>query len=152
MDLNKTTIAIIGLGYVGLPLAVEFGKYHPVVGFDINSKRTIELQGGQDRTRECSPEQLKAARHLSYGNLLRDIASCNVFSRIWHWVHVCPTSKIGKGVSLGQNVYVGNQVNIGDRCKVQNNVSLYENVTLEEGVFCGPSMGFSGLYKFKNKK
>ena len=79
MSLNKTTIAIIGLGYVGLPLAVEFGKYHPVVGFDINSKRTIELQGGQDRTLECSPEQLKAARHLSYGNLLKDIASCNVF-------------------------------------------------------------------------
>lgn len=67
-------------------------------------------------------------------------------SRVWHWVHVCGATKIGKGVSLGQNVFVGNKVIIGDRCKIQNNVSVYDNVTLEDGVFCGPSMVFTNVY------
>jgi UDP-N-acetyl-D-galactosamine dehydrogenase len=72
-------IAIIGLGYVGLPLAVEFGKHRPVVGFDINPRRIAELQAGQDHTLECSPEQLKAAGHLSYSHELADISDCKVF-------------------------------------------------------------------------
>jgi UDP-N-acetyl-D-galactosamine dehydrogenase len=72
-------IAVIGLGYVGLPLAVEFGKHRPVMGFDINPKRISELQAGQDHTRECSPEQLKAASHLNYSHHLADIAGCQVF-------------------------------------------------------------------------
>ena len=53
------TIAIIGLGYVGLPLAVEFGKLRPVIGFDINTKRIAELQAGSDYTLETEPEELK---------------------------------------------------------------------------------------------
>jgi UDP-N-acetyl-D-galactosamine dehydrogenase len=77
--LNKKPIAIIGLGYVGLPLAIEFGKYRPVVGFDINPKRIAELQAGQDHTLECSPEQLQAAGHLSYSHDLAGIAGCQVF-------------------------------------------------------------------------
>jgi UDP-N-acetyl-D-galactosamine dehydrogenase len=60
------TIAIIGLGYVGLPLAVEFGKTRKVVGFDINRARIDELSGGYDHTLECSSEQLLAAEHLRY--------------------------------------------------------------------------------------
>lgn len=67
-------------------------------------------------------------------------------SRIWHWVHVCGGTKIGRNVSLGQNVFVGNKAVIGDNCKIQNNVSIYDNVTLEEGVFCGPSMVFTNVY------
>ena len=54
MKLDKSTIAIIGLGYVGLPLAVEFGKTRPVIGFDINQKRIAELEGGEDRTLEVT--------------------------------------------------------------------------------------------------
>ncbi len=77
--MNKKLIAIIGLGYVGLPLAIEFGKYRPVVGFDINPKRIAELQAGQDHTLECSPEQLQAAGHLSYSHDLAGIAGCQVF-------------------------------------------------------------------------
>ncbi len=77
--MNKKPIAIIGLGYVGLPLAIEFGKYRPVVGFDINPKRIAELQAGQDHTLECSPEQLQAAGHLSYSHDLAGIAGCQVF-------------------------------------------------------------------------
>ena len=52
-------IAVIGLGYVGMPLAVEFSKKYPVVGFDINEARVKELQGGSDRTREIDSSSLK---------------------------------------------------------------------------------------------
>lgn len=62
---NKT-IAIIGLGYVGLPLAVEFGKQRDTLGFDISQTRINELQNGQDHTLECSPEELQSATHLRY--------------------------------------------------------------------------------------
>lgn len=79
MNLDNTTIALIGLGYVGLPLAVEFGKHRPVTGFDINQARVTELQGGQDHTLECSPEQLKAAQHLRFSSQLDDLRDCGIF-------------------------------------------------------------------------
>jgi|GEM_PF-4736715 len=58
-------IAVIGLGYVGLPLAVEFGKASPTIGFDINAARIEELERGFDRTREVSDEELAEATHFS---------------------------------------------------------------------------------------
>jgi len=64
MTLNEINLAIIGLGYVGLPLAVEFGKKRPVIGFDINARRVAELQSGRDHTLEVEPEELTAAAHL----------------------------------------------------------------------------------------
>ncbi len=67
-------------------------------------------------------------------------------TRIWHWVHVSPKARIGKGCSLGQGVYVGNDVVIGDNVKIQNNVSVYDAVSLEDDVFCGPSMVFTNVY------
>ena len=79
MNLDNTTIALIGLGYVGLPLAVEFGKHRPVIGFDINQARVAELQGGKDHTLECSPEQLKAAQHLRFSSQLDDLRDCGIF-------------------------------------------------------------------------
>lgn len=79
MKLENLKIAIIGLGYVGLPLAVEFGKKLPVIGFDIHQKRIKELQNGQDHTLEVSPEELKQATHLSYSANLDDLRSCNFF-------------------------------------------------------------------------
>ena len=72
-------IAIIGLGYVGLPLAVEFGKLRAVVGFDINLKRIGELQSGKDSTLEVTDDGLVAAKLLSYSNRLEDIADCGIF-------------------------------------------------------------------------
>jgi UDP-N-acetyl-D-galactosamine dehydrogenase len=72
-------IAIIGLGYVGLPLAVEFGKHRPALGFDINQQRIAELQSGQDHTLECSPEQLKDAIQLGYSSQLNDLKACQIF-------------------------------------------------------------------------
>jgi UDP-N-acetyl-D-galactosamine dehydrogenase len=75
----EKTIAIIGLGYVGLPLAVEFGKHRPVMGFDINPKRIEELKGGQDHTLECSREELAQAQHLRYSCDLQDLKSASIF-------------------------------------------------------------------------
>ncbi|MBM3153697.1 MAG: nucleotide sugar dehydrogenase, partial [Chloroflexi bacterium] len=72
-------LAIIGLGYVGLPLAIEFGKQRGVVGFDINQARVDELKSGQDHTLEASPEELKAARHLTFTTRLDDLRECNCF-------------------------------------------------------------------------
>lgn len=79
LQLSDLKIAIIGLGYVGLPLAVEFGKQLPVVGFDIQQKRIQELQSGQDHTLEVSLEELKQATHLSYSANLDDLRNCNFF-------------------------------------------------------------------------
>jgi UDP-N-acetyl-D-glucosamine/UDP-N-acetyl-D-galactosamine dehydrogenase len=77
--LEQTKIAIVGLGYVGLPLAVEFGKKYPTIGFDINQKRVQELQAGRDSTLEVSTEELGQAAFLSYTASLKDIKNCNVY-------------------------------------------------------------------------
>jgi UDP-N-acetyl-D-galactosamine dehydrogenase len=79
MNLNNATIAIIGLGYVGLPLAVEFGKKRPVLGFDINTARIEELQSGRDHTLECSQEELKSATHLHYTHQPEDLRAAQVY-------------------------------------------------------------------------
>jgi UDP-N-acetyl-D-galactosamine dehydrogenase len=73
------SIAIIGLGYVGFPLAVEFGKQYPTVGFDIDATRISELNRGYDRTQEVSDAQLKASSHLKFSSELRDLSACNTF-------------------------------------------------------------------------
>ena len=78
-DLSNVKIAIIGLGYVGLPLAVEFSKIRTVVGFDINPKRIDQLKGGHDFTLETEPEELKAAKHLSFSSSPDDLTACNCF-------------------------------------------------------------------------
>ena len=72
-------LAIIGLGYVGLPLAIEFGKKRSVVGFDINQVRVDELKSGQDHTLEASPAELSEATHLSFTTNLEDLRRCNCF-------------------------------------------------------------------------
>ena len=72
-------IAIIGLGYVGLPLATEFGKKRVVVGFDINKNRITELNNGNDYTLETTPQELKDAIYLSYTNKIEDIKDCEIY-------------------------------------------------------------------------
>lgn len=67
-------------------------------------------------------------------------------TRIWHFSHVLPKSKIGEKCNIGQNVVIGPDTTIGEKCKIQNNVSVYKGVTLEDGVFCGPSMVFTNIY------
>ena len=72
-------IAIIGLGYVGLPLAVEFGKKYSVLGFDINQTRIDELNNGYDRTQEMTSEELKSLQHLSFSTNEEQLNTCNIF-------------------------------------------------------------------------
>ncbi|HHL53437.1 MAG TPA: nucleotide sugar dehydrogenase [Flammeovirgaceae bacterium] len=72
-------IAVIGLGYVGLPLAVEFGKKRAVVGFDIDSRRIAELRQGHDRTLEVDEQELAEAKHLTYTDNLEEIRDCQYY-------------------------------------------------------------------------
>jgi UDP-N-acetyl-D-galactosamine dehydrogenase len=77
--LRKCRIGVVGLGYVGLPLAVEFGKHFDTVGFDIRASRIRELQAGRDGTLETTREELKGASYLSYTSRLEDLKRCRVF-------------------------------------------------------------------------
>ena len=72
-------IAVIGLGYVGLPLAVEFGKTRQVIGFDINKTRVEQLKSGEDITNECSDDQLQAAQKLNYSSSVHDIKDAQIY-------------------------------------------------------------------------
>lgn len=76
---SDSTLAIIGLGYVGLPLAVEFGKHRPTIGFDINKDRIAELRAGVDRTREVEAEDLATAQHLTYTTELDAIREAQIY-------------------------------------------------------------------------
>lgn len=78
-DIDNLKIAVIGLGYVGLPLAVEFGKQHSVVGFDINERRITYLQAGIDHTLEVSEKELSQATQLSYSSDINSLENCNFF-------------------------------------------------------------------------
>ncbi|WP_323601810.1 Vi polysaccharide biosynthesis UDP-N-acetylglucosamine C-6 dehydrogenase TviB [Rheinheimera pleomorphica] len=78
-NITDSHIAIIGLGYVGLPLAVEFGKHYPTLGFDINQARIKELNQGEDHTLEVSAEELAQATQLSYSADIADLRRANVF-------------------------------------------------------------------------
>lgn len=77
--IEQCKVAVIGLGYVGLPLAVEFGKKLDVIGFDINEYRINELKGGSDSTLEVSPEELKSASKLAFSCNINELQSCNIF-------------------------------------------------------------------------
>ncbi|CAG35322.1 Vi polysaccharide biosynthesis UDP-N-acetylglucosamine C-6 dehydrogenase TviB [Desulfotalea psychrophila] len=76
---RKIEIAVIGLGYVGLPLAVEFGKIYPVIGFDHNPVRISELQAGNDITMELTAEELALGQQLSFSADAQDLGRCNVY-------------------------------------------------------------------------
>ncbi len=78
-QLEQLKLAVIGLGYVGLPLAVEFGKYKPTLGFDINQQRIFELQNGHDHTLEVDTEELKQVQNLSYTSNIEDLKEANFF-------------------------------------------------------------------------
>jgi UDP-N-acetyl-D-galactosamine dehydrogenase len=75
----KEKIAIIGQGYVGLPLAIEFGKKYSTIGFDINANRIDDLKKGIDYTNEANPEQLRSANHLTFSANINDIKESNIY-------------------------------------------------------------------------
>lgn len=66
-------------------------------------------------------------------------------TKVWHFAHLLPGTRVGKNCSIGQNVMIGPDVSVGDNCKIQNNVALYKGVELEDGVFCGPSCVFTNV-------
>lgn len=78
-QLEQLKIAIIGLGYVGLPLAVEFGKHKPTIGFDINENRILELKNGHDHTLEVTSDELKHVQQLAYTANIEDLQNSNFF-------------------------------------------------------------------------
>lgn len=78
-SLRNCKIGVVGLGYVGLPLALEFGKQFRTVGFDIKSARVAELKAGKDSTLEAEPAELRAAKHLTYSTSVKDLRTCRVF-------------------------------------------------------------------------
>ena len=79
MEKKKYNIAVIGLGYVGLPLAVEFGKFHPTKGFDISSKRIEELRAFRDVTNECTHNEIEASVNLKFVSEKTDIIECDTY-------------------------------------------------------------------------
>jgi UDP-N-acetyl-D-galactosamine dehydrogenase len=79
MNLNEAKIGVIGLGYVGLPLAVEFGKQRAVLGFDVNAARISNLQEGFDATLEVGSEELRSATKLTFSSQAADLANCRVY-------------------------------------------------------------------------
>src|SRR5690606_20153840 len=79
LEIQDVKLAVVGLGYVGLPLAVEFGKKRSVLGFDINARRIAELKGGQDHTLEVDADELAEAAHLRFTSETANLAEANVF-------------------------------------------------------------------------
>lgn len=78
-QLEGTRLAIVGLGYVGLPLAIEFGKHYDTLGFDINASRIEALRAGRDDTLEVEPAEFAEAQHLHFSAAAADLATCNTF-------------------------------------------------------------------------
>ncbi|MBN1637081.1 MAG: nucleotide sugar dehydrogenase [Deltaproteobacteria bacterium] len=108
-------IAVVGLGYVGLPLAVEFGKKHPTIGYDISRKRVDELKKYQDRTREISPEEIASSRQLSFTSNQEDIRQCNTYiitvpTPIDHFNRPDLSLLLGASKTIGEMLTKGNLV------------------------------------------
>ena len=140
MDTAQLRLAVIGLGYVGLPLAVEFGKRRAVVGFDVKEKRLEELRSGIDRTLEVSSEELREAVHLSFSGDLEDLRGCNCY------IVTVPTpidanKKPDLGPLLSASQFVGGLLKKGDLVIYESTV--YPGCTEED---CVPVLEeYSGL-------
>jgi UDP-N-acetyl-D-galactosamine dehydrogenase len=147
----STRIAIIGLGYVGFPLAVEFGKNIPTLGFDIDTSRIAELNSGFDRTQEVTAEQLKASVSLTFSSNAADLTACNTFivtvpTPIDHFKKpdLTPLLKasemIGKALKKGDLVIYESTVYPG--CTEEDCVPVLEQFSglkFNEDFFCGYS-------------
>src|SRR5579871_5061239 len=79
IDVGDVRIGIVGLGYVGLPLAVYMARHFPVVGFDIDAERVRQLKDGADRTQEVTEGEFAAAKHLTFSSSIEDLKSANVY-------------------------------------------------------------------------
>lgn len=149
--MEDKTIAVIGLGYVGLPLAVEFGKKYPTIGFDINEQRIGQLRQGQDHTLETTSEELAAATHLTYSTQLEDLKAAQVYVITvptpideYHKPDLTPLHKaseaVGKVVGKGDIIIYESTVYPG--CTEEDCVPIVERVsglTFNQDFFVGYS-------------
>ena len=131
MNLEKVKITVIGQGYVGLPLAIEFGKKYPTLGFDINVGRIDELDKGVDHTNEATPEQLRSAKQLTFSANINDIKECNIY------IVTVPTP-IDEFKTPDLNPLRGASKMLGEILKKGDTViyesTVYPSVTFEEGL------------------
>ena len=142
MQLNEMRVAIIGLGYVGLPLAVEFGYIRNVIGYDVDEKRIKELEDGFDRTQETNPSDIKSADYLSYTASLEKLAECNVY------IITVPTpidefNRPDLRPLLSASADIGTVLSIGDIVIYESTV--YPGCTEEE---CAPVLQQNSGLKF----
>ncbi len=148
---NETTIGIVGLGYVGLPLAVEFGKKYPVVGFDINQERVKQLGKGFDSTLEIDKAQIDASLHLSFTHEAEDLRSCTVFI-ITVPTPVDPFKNPDLSYLLKASMVIGKLLKKGDTVIYESTVypgcteddcvpvlEKYSRLTFNKDFFCGYS-------------
>lgn len=119
MKLKNVKIGVIGLGYVGLPLAIEFGKKYETVGYDINELRIQELKKGNDKTNECSNDEIKTSKYLSISNKIESLNICNVY------IITVPTP-INDHKQPDLDPLIQASVNIGKILK-ENDLVIYES-------------------------
>ena len=151
MNLNEAKIGVIGLGYVGLPLAVEFGKQRAVLGFDVNSARITDLRAGHDATLEVGADELRAAAKLTFSSQAADLASCRVFivtvptpvdevNRPDMSPLVCASETVGRALSKGAVVIYESTVYPGATEEVCVPVlEKFSGLTFNVDFFCGYS-------------
>ena len=151
MNLDKVKIAVIGQGYVGLPLAIEFGKKYSTIGFDINQARIDELTKGVDHTNEASPEQLRSAKQLTFSTNISDIKECNIYivtvpTPIDEFKTPDLTPLRGASKMLGEILKKGDTViyesTVYPGCTEEDCVPVLEKhsgLTFNEDFFCGYS-------------
>jgi UDP-N-acetyl-D-galactosamine dehydrogenase len=137
---SQKTIAILGLGYVGLPLAIEFGKKRATLGFDINAMRVAELQSGKDHTLECSTAELKEAHYLRYSHHIEDLKAAQIYI-ITVPTPVDQANRPDMSPLVKASETVGKVLNVGDLVIYESTV--YPGATEE---VCVPVLEkFSGL-------
>ena len=142
MKLKNKSIAIIGLGYVGLPLAVEFGRHYVTLGFDINQDRINELQAGKDHTLECSSEELQSATLLSYSAKEADLKDAQIY------IVTVPTP-VDKANRPNFNPLVKASETIGKVLKA-NDIVIYESTVYPGATeeVCVPALELHSGLKF----
>jgi len=142
LDLSNITIGVVGLGYVGLPLAIEFGKQYKTIGFDINTLRVAELLSGKDSTLEVSEKELKSPRLLNFTAKLQDIADCDVY------IITVPTP-VDKNKNPDLSLLVESSRSIG---KVLNagNIVIYESTVYPGATeeICIPALELESSLKY----
>jgi UDP-N-acetyl-D-glucosamine/UDP-N-acetyl-D-galactosamine dehydrogenase len=151
LNIQNKSIAVIGLGYVGLPLAVEFGKIRPVIGFDINDHRISELRSGRDSTLEVGQSDLASAKQLKFTSDASQLAPCQIFivtvptpidsaNRPDLGPLIKASQAVGKAMSSGAIVIYESTVFPG--CTEEVCVPVLEResgLIFNEGFFCGYS-------------